>query len=174
MFIPRKQSFCTSLDMSFVLLWYTGLYFPMVFLELFSKTMVTLLYGAISVPSSQYCTSLCYHIALLSIIMLYFCPSQYCTFLCYHICIFHHDLFPYFLLTDFIIFLVLHVKVALPNWILVLLAVIVCTSQNHWSYFINFCKWFIIFTIVRGDLTSVLPVVNTCISCSHTCVLPFR
>jgi hypothetical protein len=69
------------------------LYFPTVFLELFSKTTVTLLYGVISVPSSQYCTSLCYHVVLLSVIMLYFCPSQYCTSLCYHICIFHHDLF---------------------------------------------------------------------------------
>jgi hypothetical protein len=65
---------------------------PDVLPKLFCKTTVTLLYGVISVPSSQYCTSLRYHIILLSVIMLYFCPSQYCTFLGYHICIFYHDL----------------------------------------------------------------------------------
>jgi hypothetical protein len=85
MSVPRKQSFCTSLDTSFILLCYTLLYFPTVFSELFSKTTVTLLYGVISVPSSQYCTSLCYHVVLLAVIMLYLCPSQYCTSLCYHI-----------------------------------------------------------------------------------------
>jgi hypothetical protein len=124
---PEKQSFRTSLDMSFVLLYYTGLYFPMVFLELFSKTTVTLLYGAILVSSSQNCTSLRYHVVLLSVIMLYFYPSQYCTSLCYHICIFHHDLFPYFPLTDFIIFLALHVKVALPK-------LNICTFCPHCVY----------------------------------------
>jgi hypothetical protein len=85
MFVPRKQSFRTSLDTFFILLCYTLLYFRMVFPELFSKTTVTLLYGVISVPSSQYCTSLCYHVVLLSVIMLYFCSSQYCTSLSYHI-----------------------------------------------------------------------------------------
>jgi hypothetical protein len=116
--------------MSFVLLWYTGLYFRMVFQEFFSKTTVTSLYGVLLVPSSQYCTSLRYHVVLLSIIMLYFCPSQYCTSVYYHICIFHHDLFPYFPLTDFIIFLALHVKVALPK-------LNTCTSCRHCVYFLS-------------------------------------
>jgi hypothetical protein len=84
--ILRKQSFRTSLDMSFVLICYTCLYFLTVFPELFSKTTVTLLYDVISVPPSQYCTSsLHYHIVLLSVIILYFYPSQYCTSLHYHV-----------------------------------------------------------------------------------------
>jgi hypothetical protein len=85
MSVPKKQSFRTSLDTSFILLCYTLLYFPTVFSELFSKTTINLLYDVISIPSSQYCTSLCYHVVLLSVIMLYFWPSQYCTSLCYHI-----------------------------------------------------------------------------------------
>jgi hypothetical protein len=51
----------------------------------FSKTMVTLLYGVLLVPPSQYCTSLCYHVVLSSVIMLYFPPSQYCTSLRYYV-----------------------------------------------------------------------------------------
>jgi hypothetical protein len=77
-----------------------SLYFLMVFLELFSKTTVTLLYDVILVPPSQYCTSLCYLVVLLSIIMLYFNLSQYCTSLCHNIVLpsviilfFHHDSF---------------------------------------------------------------------------------
>jgi hypothetical protein len=85
MSVPRKQSSCTSLDTSFILLCYTFLYFSTVFLELFSKTMVTLLYSVILVPLSQYCTSLHYYAVLLSIVMLYFSPSQYCTSLHYYV-----------------------------------------------------------------------------------------
>jgi hypothetical protein len=85
MSVPRKQSFHTFLDTSFVLLCYTFFYFPTVFLELFSKIMVTLLYSVILVPLSQYCTSLHYYVVLLSIVMLYFSPSQYCTSLHYYV-----------------------------------------------------------------------------------------
>jgi hypothetical protein len=128
MSVLRKQSFRTTVDTYLVLLCYMRLYFPMVFQDFFSKTTVTSLYGVFLVPPSQYCTSLRYHVVLLSIIMLYFCPSQYCTSLCYHICIFHHDLFSYFPLSDFIIFLALHVKVALPK-------LKTYTSCRHCVYF---------------------------------------
>jgi hypothetical protein len=69
--------FCTSLLFFFIL--------PDGVSRSFSKIMVTLLYGVLLVPPSQYCTSLCYYVVLSSVIMLYFPPSQYCTFLQYYV-----------------------------------------------------------------------------------------
>jgi hypothetical protein len=159
-FVPRKQSFRTSLDMSFVLLWYMGLYFPMVFLELFSKTMVTLLYDVISVPPSQYCTSLCYLVVLLSIIMLYFHLSQYCTYLCYHVVFFIMTYF-YAKLWGVIYFPQLSIRTF--NSHRCVLPVIIMLYFLVWKLFV--------YIFIRYRVYS--PRLDICTSCSYSCVLLF-
>jgi hypothetical protein len=56
------------------------------------------------------------------------------------------------------------------NWIFVLLIVTVCTSQSHWSYFINLANAYIIFATLCWDFA--LSKVNLCISCRYYVYFP--
>jgi hypothetical protein len=167
MFILRKQSFCTFLDMFCVLLWYTGLYFPMVFLEIFSKTTVTLLYDIISVPPSQYCTFLNYHVVLLSIIMLYFHLSLYCTFLRHNIVLPSVIIF-FFFMTHF--YAKLWGAVYFPKLSIHTFSSYCCVLPVIAMLYFRLWKLFL-FIFTRDRVYSTRPDNHT--SCSHSCVIPF-
>jgi hypothetical protein len=66
--------------MYLILLCYMCLYFRMMFQELFCKRTVTLLYGVLLVPPSQYCTFPRYHVVLPIVTILYFPLLSCCIF----------------------------------------------------------------------------------------------
>jgi hypothetical protein len=119
-------------------------------------SIVTILYFS----SLSHCTSLRYYVVLLSVTILYFPLLSYLYFSSWLISVLPANWFYHFSSTS---------RES-------------CTSEIEYLYFLpSLCvlpgitdRTSSIFAIVRGDLTSVLHVVNTCISCSHTSILPFR